>query len=62
MLRGGIRPEQVLVEFDQVNQPLTPFFWIELLRTIRQLRSAQYDLVFRERANFLFVLRSARQP
>jgi hypothetical protein len=61
MLRGGIRPEQVLVEFDQVNQPLTPFFWIELLRTIRQLRSAQYDLVFRERANFLFVLRSARQ-
>jgi FkbM family methyltransferase len=59
MLRSEIRPDQVLVEFDQVNQPLTPFFWIELLRTIRQLRAAGYELVLRERANFLFVLRSA---
>ena len=58
MLRSHIRPDQLLVEFDQVNQPLTPLFWIELIRTIRQLRSAGYNLVFRERANFLFVLRS----
>jgi FkbM family methyltransferase len=58
MLRSQIRPEQLLVEFDQVNQPLTPFFWIELIRTIRQLRAAGYDLVFREHSNFLFVLRS----
>ena len=59
MLRSPIRPDQVLVEFDQVNQPLTPLFWIELIGTIRQLRTAGYNLVRRERANFLFVLRSA---
>lgn len=58
MLRTQIRPEQLLVEFDQVNQPLGPFFWIELLQTIRQLRSAGYDLVFREHSNFVFVHRS----
>jgi len=58
MLRTKIRPEQLLVEFDQVNQPLTAFFWIELLRTIRHLRTAGYDLVFREHSNFVFVHRT----
>ncbi len=59
MLMDGIRPEQLLVEFDQVNQPLTPWFWVELVRIIRRLRRAGYRLVSRERANYLFVLSAA---
>lgn len=59
MLAAGISPEQLLVEFDQVNQPLTPFFWVELLCTLRALRRAGYRLVHRERANYSFVLASA---
>ena len=59
MLLSSIRPDQLLVEFDQVNQPLTPLFWIELLGTLRQLRAAGYDLVLREHANFVFIHRSA---
>jgi FkbM family methyltransferase len=59
VLAAGILPDQVLVEFDQINQPLTPFFWVELVRTLRRLRAAGYRLVQRERANYLFVLRSA---
>jgi FkbM family methyltransferase len=59
MLTDGVRPEQLLVEFDQVNQPLTPWFWVELLRIIRALRGAGYRLVFREHANYLFVLSTA---
>jgi len=47
------------VEFDQVNQPLSPLFWIELRSVIRQLRTAGYRLAHRERANFLFVHRAA---
>jgi hypothetical protein len=59
MLRAGIFPEQLLVEFDQVNQPLTPLFWVELVRVLRALRDAGYRLVHRERANYLFVHLSA---
>lgn len=59
ILRSQIRPDQVLVEFDQINQPLTPLFWIELIRTVRQLRAAGYDLVLREHSNFVFILRAA---
>jgi FkbM family methyltransferase len=55
MLATPIRPSQLLVEFDQVNQPLGPLFWVELLRVIRALRAAGYALVHRERANYLFV-------
>jgi FkbM family methyltransferase len=61
MVADGVRPEQLLVEFDQVNQPLTPWFWVELLRIIRELRRAGYRLVFRERSNYLFVLSAALQ-
>jgi FkbM family methyltransferase len=57
MLAANIRPEQLLVEFDQVNQPLTPLFWVQLLRALRQLRAAGYRLVHREYANYTFVLR-----
>jgi FkbM family methyltransferase len=59
MLAAGILPEQVLVEFDQVNQPLTPWFWVEFMRVIRELCDAGYGLVHRERANYVFVLLSA---
>jgi FkbM family methyltransferase len=58
MLVAGIRPDQLLVEFDQVNQPLSPLFWLELVRTLWALRKAGYCLVHRERANYSFVLRS----
>ncbi len=59
MLAAGIHPDQLLIEFDQVNQPLTPFFWVELMRTLRQLRKAGYRLVHRDRANYSFLLMSA---
>lgn len=55
MLGAGILPEQLLVEFDQINQPLTPLFWVELVRILRALRGAGYRLVHRERANYVFV-------
>ena len=57
MLAANIRPDQLLVEFDQINQPLGPLFWRELLRTLGALRAAGYRLVRRERANYLFLLR-----
>jgi FkbM family methyltransferase len=56
MLAANIRPEQLLVEFDQVNQPLTPLFWVEFSRVLRQLRAAGYRLVHREYSNYTFVL------
>ncbi len=59
MVATGILPEQLLVEFDQVNQPLTPFFWVELVQVLRSLRNAGYRLVHRERANYVFVHLSA---
>src|SRR5262249_13139246 len=62
MLETDIRPAQLLVEFDQVNQPLTPLFWMELVRCLRALRAAGYRLVHREHANYLFVLASALRP
>ena len=62
MLGAGILPDQLLVEFDQLNQPLTPLFWVDLLRLIRNLRAVGYRLVHREHANYLFVLtRGARR-
>jgi hypothetical protein len=62
MLGAGILPEQLLVEFDQVNQPLTPLFWVELVQVLRSLRNAGYRLVRRERANYVFVHLSALKP
>ena len=61
MLAANILPDQLLVEFDQVNQPLTPLFWVELLRVLRQLRAAGYRLVRREHANYTFVLLPAQR-
>ena len=55
MLAAGIFPDQLLVEFDQINQPLSPLFWVELLRVLRMIRDAGYRLVHRERANYVFV-------
>lgn len=59
MLGAGILPEQLLVEFDQINQPLTAFFWVDLVRILRALRGAGYRLVHRERANYAFIHLSA---
>ena len=59
MLASSVRPKQLLVEFDQVNQPLTPLFWVDLLQMLRKLRAAGYRLVRRESANYAFVLSSA---
>lgn len=59
MIAGGVRPDQLLVEFDQVNQPLSPMFWVELMRVLRDLNRAGYRLVHREHANYSFVLASA---
>jgi FkbM family methyltransferase len=59
MIRMRALPEQLLVEFDQINQPLSMFFWIELYGILRALREAGYRLVHRERANYSFVLASA---
>jgi len=59
MIDEGALPEQLLVEFDQINQPLSVFFWIELYGVLRALREAGYRLVHRERANYSFVLSSA---
>ena len=55
MLASNIRPDQVMVEFDQINLPLSPLFWVELVRALRALRAAGYRLVRRERSNYLFV-------
>jgi hypothetical protein len=55
LLKARIFPDQLLVEFDQINQPLTPLFWVELVRILRALRDAGYRLVHRERANYVFV-------
>ena len=60
MLATAVRPEQLLVEFDQINQPLGPLFWIELQRLIRQLRGAGYRFIHREHANYLFVRSAPR--
>ncbi len=62
ILGAGILPEQLLIEFDQINQPLTPLFWVELVGILRALRNAGYRLVYRERANYVFVLLSALEP
>jgi FkbM family methyltransferase len=59
MLSDGTLPDQLLVEFDQVNQPLTPLFWVELVQVLRALRDAGYRLVHRERSNYVFVRLSA---
>jgi FkbM family methyltransferase len=59
MIDEGVLPEQLLVEFDQINQPLSVFFWFELYRVLKALREAGYRLVHRERANYSFVLASA---
>lgn len=55
VLAAGIFPDQLLVEFDQINQPLSPLFWVELMRILGMLRDAGYRLVHRERANYVFV-------
>jgi len=62
MLSAGILPEQLLVEFDQINQPLTPLFWIDLVRILRAPRRGAIGWCIAAR-NYVFVLspRSERE-
>jgi len=55
MLADNILPDQLLVEFDEINQPRAPLFWLELRRTLRSLRDAGYRLAHREHSNYLFL-------
>jgi FkbM family methyltransferase len=54
MLDGGVRPAQVLVEFDELHLPLSPLAVLRVGRRVRRLRAAGYALVATERANFVF--------
>jgi FkbM family methyltransferase len=59
MLASKVRPEQVLVEFDELHLPLSPLALFRIGSRIRGLRAAGYSLVATERSNFVFVQRSA---
>ena len=59
MLDGGLRPGQVLVEFDELHLPLSPLAVVRVGRRVRRMRAAGYALVATERANFAFVRRTA---
>lgn len=59
MLDGGVRPTQVLVEFDELHLPLSPLAVLRVGRRVRRLREAGYALVMTERANFVFARRAA---
>ncbi|MGA8709320.1 MAG: FkbM family methyltransferase [Steroidobacteraceae bacterium] len=61
MLAANVRPDQLLVEFDQINQPLSPLFWVDLWRILGELRAVGYRLVCREHANYVFVLFSDQE-
>jgi hypothetical protein len=58
MLDGGVRPTQVLVEFDELHLPLSPLAVLRVGRRVRRLRAAGYALVMTERTNFVFARRA----
>jgi len=55
LLAGAIRPKQILVEFDEILNPLSLFFFLRIRRRICDLLAAGYQLASVERANFLFL-------
>ena len=59
LLASGLRPAQLLVEFDELHSPLSPLALTRVGRRIRTLREAGYSLVETEGANFVFVRRDA---
>lgn len=59
LVSSGVRPAQVLIEFDELHSPFSPLAFVRIGQRIRALRAAAYSLVATERSNFLFVRRSA---
>lgn len=55
LLRSQLRPRQLLVEFEDANQPRSPRGFVEMIRTLRALRGAGYALVHRHHSNFVFL-------
>lgn len=55
LLVSGVRPAQVLVEFDELHSPLSPMAFARVGRRIRALRGAGYSLVEAEQCNFVFL-------
>jgi FkbM family methyltransferase len=54
ILHSGMRPEQILVEFDQLSRP-TPEHRARVRQSLRLLRSVGYRLAAREGLNFTFL-------
>ncbi|NJD31279.1 MAG: FkbM family methyltransferase [Gammaproteobacteria bacterium] len=59
LLSSGVRPAQLLVEFDELHSPLSPLALFRVGQRVRELRAAGYALVATEHANFVFVRRDA---
>jgi len=59
LVASGVRPTQVLIEFDELHSPLSPLALFRIGQRIRALRAAGYALVATERSNFVFVRRAA---
>jgi FkbM family methyltransferase len=57
LLASGVRPRQVLVEFDELHSPLSPLALSRVGRRVRALRAAGYVLAAAEQCNFVFVRR-----
>jgi FkbM family methyltransferase len=59
MLRSHVCPRQLLVEFEDFNRPRNMFFLPRVLKMLRRLRLAHYQLRHVEGANLLFSLQDA---
>lgn len=59
LLASGVRPGQVLVEFDELHSPLSPLALARVGQRVRALRAAGYVLAAAEQCNFVFVRRDA---
>ena len=55
LLAGGLRPAQLLVEFDELNAPQSPAVGARVGRRVRALLAEGYRLARVADANFLFV-------
>jgi FkbM family methyltransferase len=59
LLRSHVSPRQLLVEFEDFNRPRSLLFLARVLKMLRRLKLAQYQLRHVEGANFLFSLKAA---
>ena len=58
LLVSHVYPRQLLVEFEDFNRPRNIFFLPRILKMLRRLRLAHYQLRHVEGANFLFSLQT----